>query len=216
MNAVHAVRCSPNLEEILVAAKSSAARRGDGRVGEADLFRAFVESGGGRVGQWLRDQGVVFEALVSELFLDDGDLDLVRFDEAARGVLRRAIECARSKTSPVFGRRHLIHAMLLSHAGPLARRLREQGLDPERLGDLLFVSMATGAAGPRVVDGRAGEMTLELLRTLCAAEGLAREAPDRLVDENHLLRACFRDGAGETGRFLVEHGVRLSRLLQGD
>lgn len=212
MSTSHAARCSPNLEAVLVVAKSIAARREGGVVTEADLVRAFVDSGGGQVGAWLRERGVVFEALASELFLDEGDLDLARFDEPARAVLRRAIDSARNKSSRHLGRRHLVHAMLLDDSGPLAIALREQGLDAERLADLLFVGMPTGVTGPHLVDGRAGEMTSELLRALCAAEALARATPGRLVDRHHLLRACLRDGAGETGRFLVEHGVRLNRL----
>jgi len=207
------VDCSQNLKKILLLAQTIAVAVKREKVTDDDLLVAFVQQGGGETGKLLRQIGVVVEALISELFLDSGELDTSRFDQQAQRVVEKALECARQKRHGLLGRRHLLYAMLLAGNGELPKRLREQSKDAEQLADLLYVSMRAGPSVGHQVKLKAAQMSADLVKILCAAEADAQGTQEGLVAEARLLRALLIDGGGEAGQFLVTSGVRWTGLM---
>jgi ATP-dependent Clp protease ATP-binding subunit ClpA len=205
------VSCSENLANILLEAQASAAA--DGRlVSTDDLLAAFVRGGGGQLGDLMAQHGFTLEALTSQLFVDGGDLDLVRFDPEAQSILEAALECARRKRYPALGRRHLLYGALCLRDGYLARRLRELGRDAELLADQWYAEMATGTSRTLLKLG-IHTMSRDLVSILCLAETDARTDRTPLVGIVQLLRAWMADGGGEAGSFLARNGVKLRDLV---
>jgi hypothetical protein len=209
------VKCTQNLDDVLLSAKASSSLRNEDLVTEVDLLHAFVRRGGGQLGKWLRARGMILEALTTTLFLEDGELDWSRFEAGAQGILHGCIDCARQKGHESLSRIHFLYGLLRQPKGPLHQRLLDQGIADEQLADVLFVSMESGTAVSGFVQGRAAEMSPGLLKTLCAAEVDASSSGDAtLVSEHHLLTALLKDGGGEAGKFLVAKGVRLGELMR--
>lgn len=209
------VKCSKNVEQILLLAQAAAIADKRDKVTADDLLIEFVQQGGGQTGVWLRQNGVVIEALISKVFLDDGELDMSRFNETARGVIRKALECARNKGHVMLGRRHLLYAMLVTDNSELSNRLGEQGKDAGQLADLLYVAMGASISAPSHLGSKSASMSPELLKIICSAEADMRDAQGAQIGEVQLLRALLADGGGEAGQFLVEHGVRWHTLMAG-
>jgi len=209
------VSCSKNVDDILLSARASAAARGGDAVTEVDLLRGFVRVGGGRLGKWLRARGVVLEALTTTLFLDDSELNWARFDDYAQSILRAALDCAKHKGHEGISRIHLLYGLLRVAESPLRRRVLNQGIDADRLADLLFVSLKSGTAVSVFVQGHASEFSAGLVKCLCVAElDASSSGDDTLVSAQHLFAALLKDGGGEAGKFLVGQGVRLTDLLR--
>jgi hypothetical protein len=204
------VACSANAGEVLLRAQAFAvgAQR---LVSDQDLVAAFVQCEGSS--QFLLKQGLVLGALASRLFLDDGGLDLSRFDPAAQAVFEGAVDCAQKKRCPILGRRHLLYGMLVAERGLLPNRIADQGADAELLADQIYALMDTGATRLGSLRPAYPTMSRDLVRVLCAAEDLAEEESSPQIGDSHLLRAWLEDGGGETGAFLARSGVRLRKLI---
>ncbi|MCX6632505.1 MAG: hypothetical protein NTW28_33290 [Candidatus Solibacter sp.] len=204
------VACSTNAGEVLLRAQAFAvgAQR---LVSDQDLLAAFVQCEGSS--QFLLKQGLVLGALASKLFLDDGGLDLSRFEKAAQAVFEGAVDCAQKKRCPILGRRHLLYGMLVAENGLLPRRIAEQGADAELLADQIYALMETGATRVESLMLAYPTLSRDLVRVLCAAEELADEESSPQIGDGHLLRAWLEDGGGETGAFLARSGVRLRKLI---
>jgi ATP-dependent Clp protease ATP-binding subunit ClpA len=156
----------------------------------------------------LQTRGLVLEMLTSRVFLETGELDLTRFDTEAQAALKMAIEFARQKGHSILSRLHVLYGLMLPPCRELQVRLRARGHDVEQLADVLLVSVEAGAALAGSVEGKLSEMTTGLRKALCAAELDAKSEQKSAIGERHLLIACFRDGGGEAGKFLVANRVR--------
>jgi len=204
------VRCSKNAGEVLLQAQARAVGA-ERLVTDQDLLTAFVRSDGG--GQFLEKKGLILDALASHLFLEDGGLDLTRFDEAAQTVIDGAIDCAYKKRYSILGRRHLLYGMLVAAGGLLPRRVADQGQDAELLADQIYAAMETGSTSVETLRPAYNTMSGDLVRVFCQAEHLAEEESAPAITDGHVLRAWLADGGGEMGVFLARSGVRLRRLL---
>ena len=205
---------SESVRDILLRARANAEVDHRDKVTPVDFLSAFAFQGGGQTGEWLRRQGVMLEALSSTLFLDDGRLDLARFDESVQKVLAKAVECARGKGHVGVGRIHLLYGLLLVRDGELSRCLHDQQHDAERLADLLYARMAAAPSPNPALELTTAHLRPDLILTLCVAEAEAQRDGKAGISERQLARACVRSG-GEAVEVLVQHGVRLSRLFGG-
>ena len=204
------VSCSKNAADILLDAKAAAAAT-ERLVTDEDLLAAFARSEGGS--RFSEKHGLVLDALASKLFLQDGSLDLGRFDSAARVVIDGAIDCATKKRYPVWGRRHLLYGMLVAEGGLLLRRIADQGVDAELLADQIYAAMEMGSTRSDALQPSYRITSSNLVRVLCQAEHMADDDSAPQITDVHLLRAWLADGGGEIGVFLARNGVRLRRLL---
>lgn len=206
-----AIGCSENTVRIFNQARMTAV--GDRILGDGDVLRAFVHFRGGSMGRSLSARGLVLEALVSELWLESGQLDRERFTDDAWGDLQAAADCAQRRGVQRFGRIHAVYAMLRRDGSVLRKRLGERGMADDKLdraAESLFVNMPAGATLIGPVELRVTSLSSGLLAALCIAE---RVTEYRRVDDSHLVSAIFRDGGGDVGRFLNALGVEVSRLV---
>jgi ATP-dependent Clp protease ATP-binding subunit ClpA len=207
------IQCSKNANEILLLAHANVVADKRDWVSDTDLLVAFVRQGGGGTGPWLRKQGLVMEALIGNLILDNGELNISRFDDASRRIIIKMTDYARNKAHERLDPRHLLYAMLIIENGELPKRLREQGMDAEQLADMLYIKMPAGAPAARSVEAKAVHMSYGLLKIICMADSGGVGNQGGSLCEPQLLEAFLTDGGGEAGRFLVEHGVRLNKLI---
>lgn len=211
---VRGIGASQSVVNIVRLAKTIAELDKRDKVSDEDLLSAFVQHGGGRMGEFLDSCGLPFEMLTSEIILADGELDMSKFTEPARGIIKRGIACARDKSHTMFGRRHLLYAMLSCENGEMVELIKKQGKDPDYLAEKLHVQMPVGNVSDSRIEANTGCMSGSLLKVFLAAEADLKGRPDGFIGEMQLLRALVKDGGGEAGEFLVENGVRWSRLFE--
>ncbi len=207
---------SKNATNILLTAKTClVANRG--KISDGDLLAAFVRQDGGETGKILRRMGLVTEALVSDVFRDNGELNASFFDETAWSIIERALECGRKKGHERLGRRHILYAMLSMENGLLPGLIRSQGKNAEQLSEFLYTSslMGGGMSLKNRMAARTDHMATELIKIFCAAELEVKNEQGEKIGERHLMRACIADGCGKAGEFLVKHGVSLNKLAAG-
>jgi len=121
------------------------------------------------------------DALATNLFLEDGSLDMARFDAGAQTVFEAAIDCAQKKRYPVLGRRHLLYGMLVAEGGLLPKRVGDQGADAELLADQVNAAIDTGTSRVELLRPAYRTMSRDLVRILCQAERNAEEESCPLV-----------------------------------
>jgi ATP-dependent Clp protease ATP-binding subunit ClpA len=206
------VKCRSEVEQILLSAQAIAETEGRGGVTCADLLEAFIHEGGGEAGALLRAAGLTLESLTSRVFQEDGSFDLARFDALAGQVLEGAVACARNKSHPIIGRRHLIYSMLCITDSTLAGLARAQGQDSESLAGILYASWPSGRTIVSEVEARAAHVAGDLMRILCTAEAEAKDRGEETISEFRLFRALARDGGGEAGIFLAQNGLKWHKL----
>jgi hypothetical protein len=210
------IKCSHNAGRLLAQAAELATLAQRTQVDDRDLLVAFVQTGGGMTGRFLRQQSVVIEALISQIFRNDGSIESGRFCERALNVLRAATELARQKGQELLDRGHLLYALLASEGSRLGGWIRAESVDVERLVDLLHAHLPSGISLTGPVELRPHAMEPELVKILCAAESAAALEVASCIGEDHLIHALAADGGGAIGEFLAMQGVRLRRFLTGD
>jgi hypothetical protein len=206
------VPCSENLKGMLLLAQANAAAQQRERISARDLLDAFVSQGGGEMGKDLRKRGIIPEVLVCDLFLDTGDLDLVRFGEEAASILEAARECARNKGNDVIDRDHLLYGML-NRSALLRKRLSMAGVETQKVADRLYARMGGGLSCFSRADLKVTQMSPVLLKILWMAGTAAGEG--RQVEGTHLLQAWLREGGGAGAELLLDSGVTLTGLVEG-
>lgn len=206
------VPCSENLKGMLLLAQANAAAQQRERMNSRDLLDAFVSQGGGEMGKDLRKRGIIPEVLVCDLFLDTGDLDLVRFSEEASNILEAARECARNKGNDVIDRDHLLYGML-NRSALLRKRLSMAGVETQKVADRLYARMGGGLSCFSRADLKVPQMSPVLLKILWMAGATAGEG--RQVESSHLLQAWLREGGGGGAELLLDSGVTLTGLVEG-
>ena len=204
--------CSSNVSKTLDRARA-AATEGARKVTSDDLLDAFVKTGGGSVGEALRARGIVLEALVSDLFLDDGRIDRNRFDGSGQRVIDGMAEFVKGKRHGVMGRRHLLFGMLADSGGEMSKRLFEQGIPLSRLTGLLHVRMPAHSSSGDRGGGEPG-LSTDLVRVLCDAERRMKEDHRERIGDVDLLESFLADGGGAAGEFLVKEGVDIGLLMR--
>jgi hypothetical protein len=211
------INFSNNATNILLTAKTCSVADNRDKVSDGDLLAAFVRQDGGETGKLLRRMGLVTEALVSDVFRDNGELNASLFDETAWLIIEKALECGRKKGHERLGRRHILYAMLSMENGLLPGLIRSQGKNAEQLSEFLYTSslMSGGMSLKNRMAARTDHMATELIKIFCAAELEAKNEQGEKIGERHLMRACIADGCGKAGGFLVKHGVSLNKLTAG-
>src|SRR5262249_23518921 len=157
------------------------------------------QQGGGETGKRLRQMGVLIEALISKMFLDNGELDLSRFDEAAQYVIEKSLECARNKGNEKLGRGHLLYGLLVNDNGVLPKLLRAQGKNAEHIASLLYITMPAGVSITSRIEAKVACLSQGLIKILCVAEADVKGRQEAQIEEARLLRAFLVDGGGEAG-----------------
>ena len=208
------VRSTENASKILLMAQAEAIAAGR-LVSMDDLLHAFVTHGGGQMGASMRRHGVVPDCLTSQIFRDGGVLDTSRFNEAGVKVLEIAEEFASQTHADILHRAHVLYALLRVPESALGSAIRDQGQDPELLGELWFSQLPRGSASTAICRPTlVTSLSADLLEMLCTAEQFAcEEAGSTLIDAVHLARAWAASGGGIGGVFLVRNGVRISQLF---
>jgi hypothetical protein len=205
------IECSDNLKGILLMAQANAAAGRCERLSCRDLLDAFIAQGGGEVGRHFMEKGILLEVLVSDLFLDGGELDLGRFTEEGNNILDEARGCAVRKGCDRIDRDHLLYGMLL-HSAKLRRSLAAAGCQAQTVIDRLYTRIPSGLSSSGKAALRVAQMTPLLLKVLWLAAAEAGEKQS--IDDIHLLRAWLREGGGHGAELLIEYGLSLSGLAE--
>jgi hypothetical protein len=203
--------CSSSIWEI--AAESLAAARASGKrlIGEPELLAGFVRQGGGTTGRRLQELGIRLESLLSDLFLDSGQLNRDLFDTAAGSLLDAAMSCAIEGGGKVLGRSHLLHAMLNSPGSLLAGRLAALSLDVKHLANCAYAEFLSAMPGGHSGADIPWRYSSGLCQTLYAAEQESRRLQSGPITEALLTLAILQD-KGITG-FLVNHKAPIREIL---
>jgi hypothetical protein len=208
------VQCSESVTNTLVQAQAAAAAEAGlaerSLIAERHLMEAFVRVGGGSVGKLLEGEGVILDAILSELFLDGGALDLSRFSPEMAAICQSAAGFAARKRDAFIGRRHFVHAALRAR-GAVANDIAGHGHDPELLADQLLTTMKTGQA-TTAVSLSVGAFAHPLVAAFCHAERENADEHRETLTESDIFRAIFLDGGGDIGTFLTRRNVKLPNL----
>jgi predicted phosphodiesterase len=205
------IEVSPNTYPVLQGAKDRSKDENREKITELDILTVFVKQGGGLTGRYLREKGIILESLISEVLSDDGQLDISRFDLSTQKILKTAMDCAHHKQHFMLGRRHLLYAMLVNEGTELQKRVRQQGLDPEELGDSLYIEMPSGTSSAQDRKLTIANLSPETINIILAAENYSK--PGKEIGEYMLLRALLEDGCGSAGQFLVQRGIKWRKFF---
>ena len=205
------ISCSDNLKSVLLLAQANAAGGRRERVSARDLLDAFIAQGGGEAGRHLLEQGILLEVLVSDLFVEGGEVDAARFTEESNNILETARGCAVQKGNDRIDRDHLLYGML-HHCALLRRRLAGVGGDPQLVIDRLYARIPGGLTASSRAALRVTQTTPVLLKVLWLAASMAGEGQP--IDSQHLLRAWIREGGGNGAELLLDCGLPLSGLAE--
>jgi ATP-dependent Clp protease ATP-binding subunit ClpC len=214
-NLIETIKCSENTKQILLLAKKLSLSEKREKVTETDLLSAFVQQGGGETGKFLQNQlGIDLLALTSQLFLEDGEIDIDRFDETGKEVLKATLDSACERGDKIVATPHLFAGLSSLEGGITQALLLNQGVDPQEVKDTITGIVEkerdiTGYIKPAL---SLSCLSARLIRILSKADTLCKSEGADGITERHLLLAFLSVDAGETENALRSMGVSLSTM----
>jgi hypothetical protein len=204
------IKFTENVLKILKQAGKNAAVNYRNKISDDDILSAFVLCGGGETGKLLRSYGLVLEVLTSTIFLDNGDLNTLRFDDEARHALEMAFECARNVGSKKLKMEHLIYAMLLTENSTLNTIICFQGKDPGKIKELLARSGLISREGaPTKIAANASNIDGSLIRLLCMAESQTKNRFEPQTGVKQIIKGIFAEKNSKITRLLLDQGIKI-------
>lgn len=201
------VACSGSVSQAMALAQKYASGNNGNLVNESHLLTALIRQGGGNTSKWLLKQGIIPELLISKLFDDSEHLAQSVFEDNAWKIIQTGLQLGRAKNHTVYGRMHLIYAMLNHPESLLARRLDTLNYSPTDLAELFALRIKAGSPVENKMDLRYREMSTRLVLVFCAAELKMVQQHREKIGDDLLLDALLADGGGSAGDFLVSEGV---------
>jgi ATP-dependent Clp protease ATP-binding subunit ClpC len=132
-----------------------------------------------------------------------------RFTQRAREVLRLAHQEAEIMNQSQIGTEHLLMALVQEDGGVAGRVLRELGLEPERVREMLERVSGYGEGGGEKLD-----LTLSagVQQVLEFAVEEARRLNQQFIGTEHLLLGLIRSGEGNAPEMLRKLGVTAEQI----
>ncbi len=135
---------------------------------------------------------------------------LERFTQRARRVLTLAQECAEEMHHSYIGTEHLLVGLLTEESGVAGKVLRDMGLNPRRVKDMVERMAGTGRRGTRT----SAELTPRTKRVIELAVDEARRLGHHYIGTEHLLLGLIRQGESVALDILKNLGVDLEQVRQ--